>query len=70
LFENEKAYIVQFADDEGDVGVGICPLRVDKESGEVTLFSERNPEFFLPLKQLQFPKGMGNIFIRPKPHDE
>lgn len=70
LQENEKAYIITFASETGVVPIGSYPLRVDKRNGELVLFHWTHPEFFTPLKDIPFPKGQGDIFVKPKPPEE
>ena len=69
IMENPKAYVIQCAYDDGEIALGASLLRVDKQSGNVSAFTQENQEYFEPLKTIPFPDGYGDIFVKPKPHD-
>lgn len=70
ISENDKAYIIQCAYDDGELAIGVPSLRIDKQTGNVTAFTQTHPEFFSPLRKIPFPKGFGDIFVIPKSYDQ
>ena len=69
ISENEKAYIISCAYDNGEIPVGIPALRIDKQSGKLGYFNQLDPDFFKPVTRIPFPSGYGDIFVEPKDYD-